>query len=183
MKLKSLNKTSKPSRKRRRDSSNERIEHFEPPIHCYGPACTKQSRLGSKYCTDECGMKLATNRIYQVLPQRLQEWSMTPCIAEQNNRRALESVRKQQHEVRRILQELDKRHAELDQIVERAKLATIDPKAEVDENDDTEMSMYCITCGHEISSRTAIKHMEKCFNKVSFLKINLRQNSLNFEHF
>lgn len=27
------------------------------------------------------------------------------------------------------------------------------------------MSMYCITCGHEIHSRTAIKHMEKCFNK------------------
>lgn len=101
-----------------------------------------------------------------MLPQRLQEWSLTACIAEQNNRRALESVRKQQHDVRRILQELDKRHVELDRIIERAKLASIDPHAEVDDNDDTEMSMYCITCGHEIHSRTAIKHMEKCFNKV-----------------
>lgn len=165
MKLKSLGKISKPSRKRRRDSSNERIEHHEPPIHCYGPTCMKQSRVGSKYCSDECGMKLATNRIYQVLPQRLQEWAMTPCIAEQNNRRALENVRKQQNDVRRILHELDKRHMELDQIVERARHSSIDPKTEIDENDDTEMSMYCITCGHEINSRTAIKHMEKCFNK------------------
>ncbi|XP_063979517.1 CXXC-type zinc finger protein 1-like [Diachasmimorpha longicaudata] len=162
---KSVNRSDKPSKKRKRDSSNERIEFLEPPQQCYGPACTKQSRLGSKYCSDECGMKLATNRIYQVLPQRIHEWSLTSCVAEMNNRRALESVRKQQHEVRRILQELDKRHMELDRIVERAKNASIDYSYEVDDNEDTEMSMYCITCGHEINSRTAIKHMEKCFNK------------------
>ncbi|XP_034937857.1 CXXC-type zinc finger protein 1 [Chelonus insularis] len=162
---KNFNRFDKPSKKRKRDSSNERIDHLEPPRQCYGPACIKQSRLGSKYCSDECGLKLATNRIYQVLPQRIQEWSLTTCVAEQNNRRALESVRKQQNDVRRILQELDKRHLELDRIIERAKNASIDPNSEVDENDDTEMSMYCITCGHEIHSRTAIKHMEKCFNK------------------
>lgn len=165
--LKGYNKPSKPSKKRKRDSSNERAEHPEQPKQCYGPACTKQSRLGSKYCSDECGMKLATNRIYQVLPQRIQEWSLTSCVAERNNRRALETVRKQQNDVRRILQELDKRHLELDRILERAKQASIDTKTEIDDIDDTEMSMYCITCGHEIHSRTAIKHMEKCFNKVS----------------
>lgn len=31
--------------------------------------------------------------------------------------------------------------------------------------DDSDLSMHCITCGHEIHNRTAIKHMEKCFNK------------------
>lgn len=31
---------------------------------------------------------------------------------------------------------------------------------------DEEMSMHCVTCGHEIHTRTAVKHMEKCFNKV-----------------
>lgn len=30
---------------------------------------------------------------------------------------------------------------------------------------DDETSMYCITCGHEIHSRTAVKHLEKCFIK------------------
>lgn len=163
---KCVNRNTKVNRKRRRDSSNERIDYLEPPRHCYGPSCTRQSRPGSKYCCEECGIKLATSRIFQVLPSRLQEWALTPCTAEQNNRLALENVRRQQHEVRRILQELDKRHKELDGIVERAKHATIDPKAEIDDNDDTEMSMYCITCGHEINSKTAIKHMEKCFNKV-----------------
>lgn len=163
---KNINHVSKQNKRRRRDSSNERLDYLEPPRHCYGPSCTKQSRPGSKYCSEDCGIKLATSRIFQVLPQRLQEWTLTPCIAEQNNQLALENVRRQLQDVRRILQELDKRHAELDKIVERAKHATIDPKAEIDDNDDTEMSMYCITCGHEINSRTAIKHMEKCFNKV-----------------
>ncbi|XP_014218351.1 CXXC-type zinc finger protein 1 [Copidosoma floridanum] len=161
---KSFNRNTKLNKKRRGDSS-ERLDYLEPPRHCYGPSCTKQSRPGSKYCSEECGIKLATSRIYQVLPQRLQEWALTPCIAEQNNKIALDNVRRQQQDVKRILQELDKRHSELDKIVERAKHAAVESKAEVDDNDDNEMSMYCITCGHEISSKTAIKHMEKCFNK------------------
>lgn len=47
------------------------------------------------------------------------------------------------------------------------------------------MSMYCITCGHEIHSRTAIRHMEKCFNKYesqasfgSIFKTRLEGNSM-----
>jgi COMPASS component SPP1 len=36
------------------------------PRQCYGPACIQAAKQGSKYCSDECGMKLATNRIYQV---------------------------------------------------------------------------------------------------------------------
>jgi COMPASS component SPP1 len=54
----------------------------------------------------------------------------------------------------------------LDAIIERAKMATIELRSEEDSEDEGEMSMYCITCGHEIHSRMAIKHMEKCFNKV-----------------
>lgn len=110
-------------------------------------------------------MNLARTRILQVLPQRLQEWALTPSGAEELNIKALDQVRKQQVEVKQILQELDKRHRELDIIVERAKNATIDPNQEFDNEDDAEVSMFCVTCGHEIHSRTAIKHMEKCFNK------------------
>lgn len=77
----------------------------------------------------------------------------------------MDQVRKQQMEVKQILHELDKRHKELDFVIERAKNATIDPAQENDTEDESETTMYCITCGHEIHSRTAIKHMEKCFNK------------------
>jgi len=45
-----------------------------------------------------------------VLPPRLQEWGLSPCIAEESNKKNLEVVRKEQLEVRDILKELDKRH-------------------------------------------------------------------------
>lgn len=162
---KNINRTDKLVKKRKRDSSNERPDYLELPKQCYGLNCIKQSRNGSKYCSDECGLRLATSRIYQTLPIRLNEWSMTPCVAEQNNIRALENVRKLMHDVKKILHDLDKRHIELDRIVEKAKSDNIDPHSEIEENDDTEMSMYCITCGHEVHAKAAIKHMEKCFNK------------------
>uniref|UniRef100_A0A1B6DE16 CXXC-type zinc finger protein 1 n=2 Tax=Clastoptera arizonana TaxID=38151 RepID=A0A1B6DE16_9HEMI len=134
------------------------------PRQCFGPACVKQARADSKYCSDKCGLDLATNRIFQVLPQRIQEWSVSPCIAELMNRQQLDTIRKQQQEIKGILHELDIRHLELDEIINRAKSATV-AEEEEREDEEFEMSMYCITCGHEIHSRTAIKHMEKCFNK------------------
>lgn len=159
-------------RRKRKDSSSDRElpsnTHLQTdyPRQCYGPMCTNSARYGSKYCSDNCGVKLATNRILQVLPQRLQEWALSPCVAEESNKKALDQIRKQQQEVGLILQELDKRHKELDLIVERAKNVTIDENYEQENEEEGEMvSMYCITCGHEIHSRTAIKHMEKCFNK------------------
>ena len=29
------------------------------PRQCYGPGCVEAARYGSKYCSDECGLKLA----------------------------------------------------------------------------------------------------------------------------
>ncbi|XP_017776789.1 PREDICTED: CXXC-type zinc finger protein 1 [Nicrophorus vespilloides] len=157
-------------RRKRRDSSSERecsTAHLQTDYarQCHGPSCTNSARFGSKYCSDACGNRLATNRIYQVLPQRIQEWALSPCMAEDKNIKVLDSIRKQQIEVKQILLELDKRHSELDAIVERAKNASVDPDAEFDYDEEGEMSTYCITCGHEIHSKTAVKHMEKCFNK------------------
>ncbi|XP_018568188.1 CXXC-type zinc finger protein 1 isoform X2 [Anoplophora glabripennis] len=159
------------ARRKRRESSSDRDQSFNEhlktdyPRQCYGPKCVNSARYGSKYCSDQCGMDLAKTRILQVLPQRLQEWALSPSVAEEMNIKALDQVRKQQVEVKQILQELDKRHRELDFIVERAKNASIDPNQDNDNDEDAEISMYCITCGHEIHSKTAIKHMEKCFNK------------------
>ncbi|CAG9814768.1 unnamed protein product [Phaedon cochleariae] len=159
------------ARRKRRDSSSDREQpsnaHLKTEFarHCYGPKCVNSARFGSKYCSDQCGMNLSKTRILQVLPQRLQEWALSPSAAEEMNTKALDQVRKQQVEVHQILKELDKRHKELDSIIERAKSASIDPDQENDNEEDAEISMFCVTCGLEIHSRTAIKHMEKCFNK------------------
>ena len=36
------------------------------PRQCYGMNCVNCARVGSKYCSDQCGTSLATLRIYQV---------------------------------------------------------------------------------------------------------------------
>lgn len=175
------------AKKRKRSLSPELVLNpaLEGDRQCYGPGCIMTARPQSKYCSDTCGMKLATSRIYQVLPQRIQEWSLCPAICEEQNKKALEAIRTKQTIVRATLAELDKRHAELDLLVDRAKRCTLDPYA-LDNNDvEDEMSMYCITCGHEIHSKTAIRHMEKCFNKYesqasfgSIFKTRIEGNSM-----
>lgn len=55
-------------------------------------------------------------------------------------------------------------------------MLTVDLNQEVRLDIDEEMSMYCVTCGHEIHTRTAVKHMEKCFNKVCILNFGLVNN-------
>ncbi|XP_050354170.1 CXXC-type zinc finger protein 1-like isoform X2 [Nymphalis io] len=143
----------------------ESISHLQTaePRQCYGPQCSFAAQYGSKYCSTQCGMRLATTRIYQVLPQRIQEWSLSSCVAEQQNRKSLEVVRGGLARAQAALRALDKQHAELDALLARARHAAIEHVDEKEADDET--SMYCITCGHEIHSRTAVKHMEKCFIK------------------
>ena len=39
------------------DERQDTVE--EGPRQCFGPGCIEAARVGSKYCSDECGMKLA----------------------------------------------------------------------------------------------------------------------------
>ncbi|KAG1714867.1 CXXC-type zinc finger protein 1 [Nymphon striatum] len=172
-------KKDKNSRKKSKRSSsyyteNERHDNLynikeEEVVHkqCYGPGCVYVARGGSKYCSDDCGTKLATNRIYEILPNRLQHWQTTPCVSDENNKKELEQIRKQQLQAREALTQLDKRHKELDTLIERGKLLEIvsDLEQMEAETEESEMSVYCITCGHEVSTRIALRHFEKCFNK------------------
>lgn len=155
---------------RRRDSGKDKHSgKSKSSAHlrqCYGPGCVEAARSGSKYCSDDCGMKLAMNRIYEILPQRIQQWNSSPCTAEENNKKQLEGVRRQQVEARCALQELDQRHLQLDALLERAKKTSIAAEQEnTDTEDESELSVYCVTCGHEVGARSALRHMEKCFNK------------------
>lgn len=182
-----VTKKGKNATKRRRRSLTPEVfinPDLEGDRQCSEPTCKMTARPQSKYCSDECGVRLASARIFHVLPQRLQEWSLSDSAAEQQNRKQLETIRKKQATVKATIMELDKRHKELELLVERAKHCSLDPKA-LDNNEEDEMSMYCITCGHEIHSRTAIRHMEKCFNKYesqasfgSIFKTRLDGNSM-----
>ena len=51
-------------KKRHLEVEPEDVRHLEAEEEdarqCFGPACCEAAREGSKYCSDECGMKLAT---------------------------------------------------------------------------------------------------------------------------
>ncbi|XP_064633225.1 CXXC-type zinc finger protein 1-like isoform X2 [Lineus longissimus] len=191
---------SKSKHSRHQSKSYDLDIEFERPLfedvddsmkQCYGPGCAEIARPGSKYCSDDCGMKLATNRIFEILPQRIQQWQSSPCIAEDNNKKELEKIRRSQLDARQKLGELDLKHQELDALIERAKHASIAPEQDNTEGDEeAELSVYCVTCGHEISQKGALKHMEKCFAKYesqtsfgSIYKTRIEGNSMFCDYY
>jgi len=34
-------------------------------------------------------------------------------------------------------------------------------------DEEAELNIFCVTCGIELLPRVALRHMEKCFNKVT----------------
>jgi len=152
-------------------SSEDEEVHDLTPRQCYGMDCVNCARVGSKYCSDQCGTNVASLRIYQTLPERLREWSMTSCMAESKNRKELERIRDDIQTTKRRLEEVDKEAEVLENTISRAKtMSIIEHKSEdsSDEDDEHEIrggAVNCISCGKDVPTRSAIRHMETCFNK------------------
>lgn len=71
------------------------------------------------------------SRIYELLPPKIQQWQSSPCVTEENNKKMLEKIRREQLECRQKLAELDLKHQELDGTIERAKHVSIAPEQDV----------------------------------------------------
>ncbi|XP_059169731.1 CXXC-type zinc finger protein 1-like [Physella acuta] len=183
----------KPPKYRQKSSSRRRVEvddaletDDDAPRQCYGPGCVEPAKTGSKYCSDECGMKLAKSRIYEILPSRIQQWQSSPCVGEENNKKVLEMLRQETLEARMKLRQLDLKIQELDALVERGKrLAVIAEQDGLEQEEDTELSIYCVTCGTELNQKGALRHMEKCYLKFeaqtsfwSLYKTRIEGNSM-----
>ncbi|KAG8129741.1 hypothetical protein E2320_016405, partial [Naja naja] len=163
--------TSDTSRSRNTDRSKhaERVDAKDPSsLHqCLGPGCIQAARSSSKYCSDECGMKLAANRIYEILPQRIQQWQQSPCVAEEHGKKLLERIRREQQQARLKLQEMERKFHELEALIVRAKQQAIKEDEETSEgdSDDTDLQIFCVSCGHPINPKVALRHMERCYAK------------------
>uniref|UniRef100_A0A8C6M5R0 CXXC-type zinc finger protein 1 n=1 Tax=Nothobranchius furzeri TaxID=105023 RepID=A0A8C6M5R0_NOTFU len=134
---------------------------------CLGPNCVEAARPKSKYCSEDCGMKLAANRIYEILPQRIQQWQQSPCIAEEHGKKQLERIRREQQSARLRLTEMERRFHELEGIIAKAKQQAVQQDEEVNEGDseDTDLQIFCVSCGHLITPKVALRHMERCYAK------------------
>ncbi|XP_035237858.1 CXXC-type zinc finger protein 1a isoform X3 [Anguilla anguilla] len=134
---------------------------------CLGPSCVEAARPNSKYCSEDCGMKLAANRIYEILPQRIQQWQQSPCIAEEQGKKLLERIRREQQSARLRLTEMERRFHELESIIIKAKQQVVQQDEEVNEgdSDDTDLQIFCVSCSHPINPKVALRHMERCYAK------------------
>ncbi|XP_037662021.1 CXXC-type zinc finger protein 1 isoform X3 [Choloepus didactylus] len=162
-------------RHRQKQKHKDKWKHPERPDakdpaslpQCLGPGCVRPAQPGSKYCSDDCGMKLAANRIYEILPQRIQQWQQSPCIAEEHGKKLLERIRREQQSARTRLQEMERRFHELEAIILRAKQQAVreDEESNEGDSDDTDLQIFCVSCGHPINPRVALRHMERCYAK------------------
>uniref|UniRef100_A0A8B9FV13 CXXC-type zinc finger protein 1 n=1 Tax=Amazona collaria TaxID=241587 RepID=A0A8B9FV13_9PSIT len=156
-------------RHRERSRHPERADPRDPAGlgQCLGPGCTRPARPPSKYCSEACGVKLAANRIYEILPQRIQQWQQSPCVAEEHGKRLLERIRREQHQARLRLQEMERRFHELEALIARAKgfPAREDEESTEGDSEDTDLQIFCVSCGHPINPKVALRHMERCYAK------------------
>ena len=171
LKEKSLNKEAKTEkrkyeRKEKKDKKDDKDrdekEDEKAPRHCIGPACINQAVKSSKYCSDVCGVALARKRIIEILPGKIEQWKQIPSKSDELNHKQLERLRKEFIDTKEALEELDRRKQELERIIAISK--EIQPMTEEECNEqecelDSELSTYCVTCGHEVNYRNAARHM------------------------
>ncbi|XP_030640290.1 CXXC-type zinc finger protein 1a [Chanos chanos] len=166
---------SKVRRHKQKQKHRDKVRHSERGEtrdssgvqQCLGPGCVEPARANSKYCSDDCGMKLAANRIYEILPQRIQQWQQSPCIAEEQGKKLLERIRREQQSARMRLTEMERRFHELEGIIAKAKQQVVQQDEEVNEGDgdDTDLQIFCVSCSHPINPKVALRHMERCYAK------------------
>ncbi|XP_057212554.1 CXXC-type zinc finger protein 1a isoform X2 [Triplophysa rosa] len=159
----------KPKQKHRdrvRHSERAEVRDSGGARQCLGPGCVEAARVNSKYCSDSCGRKLAANRICEILPQRIQQWQQSPCIAEEQGKKLLERIRREQQAARMRLTEMEKRFHELEGIIAKAKQQVVQHDEEVNEgDDDTDLQIFCVSCSHPVNPKVALRHMERCYAK------------------
>lgn len=130
---------------------------------CYGPGCTRASRKGSKYCSDECGITLAKHRILEILPHRIQQWNRTPSAADELSYKKLTNVRAKMHDIEKQLEEVEIKITKLIKNISQSK----NPANNFVElpSDETTVPMDCMLCGIEIPSKFIERHLEQCYIK------------------
>lgn len=108
---------------------NDNDEH--EPVQCLGPECVNAAMLNSKYCSHECGMKLAKKRLIAYMRSRFNDLSQQPSESDKLNTGELEKINAEMEKLKKRLVELEQRNQQLDSIIERAKFANINPNVEV----------------------------------------------------
>lgn len=168
------------------------LEELEKPRQCLGPGCTKPATgLNTKYCSGKCGLQLAIRRLEAFLPENLPtlfsdekrknnaflgnvDQNLRVNVAEQLDRTRLEEIQTQKCVLHDRLVQLELEHQQLSALVNQARQnrpknnlsnSFNDASKDGDQAEQLE-PVVCVTCASEVSMRHALRHMEKCFQKM-----------------
>jgi COMPASS component SPP1 len=135
-----------------------------PTEQCIGPSCQLAARLHSKYCSDECGIRLARKRIERYLPEKLATHDGS-YFATEVDQQKLKTLSLENDRILEELKLLDKRAQELEEFICRKTSLKQEAKPEVDAESD-DITLNCATCGIHVGIKKALAHMERCFMKL-----------------
>ena len=133
-----------PKQRRQRNSSSVNQNDLEleqdqakrelikkAPEQCLGPECIRPAVQNSKYCSFECGMRLAKDRLVYYLKTRYEQYSQSEPLSNKLNLTELERINSEIDVLKCKLNELEQKHLDLDKLIERAKFEKINPNVEV----------------------------------------------------
>lgn len=127
---------------------------------CIQPECVQEAREDSKYCSDECGVKMAKIRLLTLLPKKVLDYYREQPLSE------LQAV----EELRAIDQKIGKIQVETEtmlgyvRIIQRYVTAMKSTTSvSYDEPGDVDFMVNCTVCGMETTGRQLPKHVERCF--------------------
>ncbi|CAJ0574505.1 unnamed protein product, partial [Mesorhabditis spiculigera] len=137
------------------------------PHQCLGPECILTARENSKYCSDDCGMRLAEARIKHAKKQSVRYWKQP--------RQFTEGIR----QGKKLEVQIEASFVRAKELVDRMVLVqrwvnavkAIDPVDSDDENEvDNEaekgsISYFCPVCAADVGEKALPKHIERCFVK------------------
>ena len=106
-------------------------------------------------------------RIYTYLPERVREWNSSACAAERKNRADLAVIHEKQRLLQARMESLNIEFKMLEDVIAKGRTLELGPGAEDEEEGNVDEAMTgCVTCGANIQMTTAVRHMEKCYNKI-----------------
>ncbi|KAI6186814.1 hypothetical protein M3Y98_00173800 [Aphelenchoides besseyi] len=153
---------------------------WEIAQQCYGPNCVKASRPGSKYCSDECGLKMADDRLRRILPSRVRDYYSVQPLAEKTDDKLIRDLT-----VRKALAE-----GEIEQANQFAltlnlyvsQLSRIEPTVQQNRSHvmkDMSIVMSCGVCGEEVPLCTLAQHVNDCYAQLEQRSVYGSKHSLS----